>query len=114
MPQNGPIILRVAVPTPLRRTFDYIFPENLIKKHLPKSFSTAKGHLQQERKNLRSTKTQKIPQQYETFQLDDTVQQDFFPASDEPNNKTYECFLLRTISQFAMPLNKFKRVRRMT
>jgi primosomal protein N' (replication factor Y) len=31
MPQNGPIILRVAVPTPLRRTFDYIFPENLIK-----------------------------------------------------------------------------------
>ncbi|MGB2179971.1 MAG: primosomal protein N' [Porticoccaceae bacterium] len=32
MPQNGPIILRVAVPTPLRRTFDYIFPENLIKE----------------------------------------------------------------------------------
>jgi primosomal protein N' (replication factor Y) len=32
MPQNGPIILRVAVPTPLRRTFDYIFPENLTKK----------------------------------------------------------------------------------
>jgi primosomal protein N' (replication factor Y) len=32
MPQNGPIILRVAVPTPLRRTFDYIFPENLLKK----------------------------------------------------------------------------------
>jgi primosomal protein N' (replication factor Y) len=32
MPQNGPTILRVAVPTPLRRTFDYIFPENLTKK----------------------------------------------------------------------------------
>ncbi|MBT4928520.1 MAG: primosomal protein N' [Cellvibrionales bacterium] len=32
MPQTGPIILRVAVPTPLRRTFDYIFPENLLKK----------------------------------------------------------------------------------
>jgi primosomal protein N' (replication factor Y) len=31
MPQTGPIILRVAVPTPLRRTFDYIFPENLLK-----------------------------------------------------------------------------------
>ncbi|MDA8899023.1 primosomal protein N' [Porticoccaceae bacterium] len=30
MPQTGPIILRVAVPTPLRRTFDYIFPENLL------------------------------------------------------------------------------------
>ena len=32
MPQTGPIILRVAVPTPLRRTFDYIFPENLLKE----------------------------------------------------------------------------------
>ena len=32
MPQTGPIILRVAVPTPLRRTFDYIFPEKLITK----------------------------------------------------------------------------------
>ena len=32
MPQNGPIIVRVAVSTPLRRTFDYIFPEYLTKK----------------------------------------------------------------------------------
>jgi primosomal protein N' (replication factor Y) len=32
MPQTGPIILRVAVPTPLRRTFDYIFPEKLKTK----------------------------------------------------------------------------------
>ena len=29
MPQNGPIILRIAVPSPLRRTFDYRLPENL-------------------------------------------------------------------------------------
>ena len=29
MPQNGPIILRIAVPSPLRRTFDYKLPENL-------------------------------------------------------------------------------------
>ena len=38
MPQTGPIILRVAVPTPLRRTFDYIFPEKLktkLKGNLP-------------------------------------------------------------------------------
>jgi primosomal protein N' (replication factor Y) len=32
MPQTGPIILRVAVPSPLRRTFDYIFPEKLKTK----------------------------------------------------------------------------------
>ena len=29
MPQNGPIILRIAVPSPLRCTFDYKLPENL-------------------------------------------------------------------------------------
>ena len=32
MPQNGPIIVRVAVPSPLRRTFDYILPEDLSHK----------------------------------------------------------------------------------
>ena len=32
MPQNGPIILRIAVPSPLRRTFDYKLPENLCLK----------------------------------------------------------------------------------
>ena len=32
MPQNGPIILRIAVPSPLRRTFDYKLPENLCFK----------------------------------------------------------------------------------
>jgi primosomal protein N' (replication factor Y) len=38
MPQNGPIILRIAVPSPLRRTFDYKLPEYLrlkIKNHVP-------------------------------------------------------------------------------
>ena len=32
MPQNGPIILRIAVPSPLRRTFDYKLPEKLRSK----------------------------------------------------------------------------------
>ena len=32
MPQNGPIILRIAVPSPLRRTFDYKLPETLRSK----------------------------------------------------------------------------------
>ncbi|MFL2530745.1 MAG: hypothetical protein ACJ0Q0_04240 [Porticoccaceae bacterium] len=38
MPQNGPIILRIAVPSPLRRTFDYKLPEYLrlkVKNHKP-------------------------------------------------------------------------------
>jgi primosomal protein N' (replication factor Y) len=38
MPQNGPIILRIAVPSPLRRTFDYKLPESLrlkVKNHKP-------------------------------------------------------------------------------
>ncbi|MAW23601.1 MAG: primosomal protein N' [Cellvibrionales bacterium TMED47] len=29
MPQNGPTILRIAIPSPLRRTFDYTLPEDL-------------------------------------------------------------------------------------
>jgi hypothetical protein len=29
----------------------------LVRKHLPKSVATAKGHLRQDRKNVRSTKT---------------------------------------------------------
>jgi hypothetical protein len=33
----------------------------LVRKHLPKSIATAKGHLRQDRKNVRSTRTQAIP-----------------------------------------------------
>ena len=32
MPKNRPIILRIAVPSPLRRTFDYKLPEKLRTK----------------------------------------------------------------------------------
>jgi primosomal protein N' (replication factor Y) len=38
MSQNGPIILRIAVPSPLRRTFDYKLPDNLcfkVENHKP-------------------------------------------------------------------------------
>ena len=52
---------------------------NLISKHLPKSESASKGHLDQEFKNLRSTKTKNqpdIPENDETIaplQEEDTI-----------------------------------------
>jgi hypothetical protein len=50
-----------------------------LAKHVPKSIDSAKGHLDQERKNLPSTK--------KTLQkIDDG---DFFPSPDSPNEKTY-------------------------
>jgi hypothetical protein len=50
----------------------------LLTKHLPPSIATAKGHLDQERKNLRSTKQQT-----------DTNMDDFFPVNSN-NIKTYD------------------------
>jgi hypothetical protein len=51
-----------------------------IDKHLPKSIASAKGHLDQERKNLQSTKS--------TIATDD--HDDLFPTSETPNIKTFE------------------------
>jgi hypothetical protein len=48
-------------------------------KHLPASIATAKGHLDQERKNLRSTKQQ----------INNTMD-DFFPTCATANLKTYD------------------------
>jgi hypothetical protein len=49
---------------------------DLVRKHLPKFLATAKGHLKQSPKNLRSTKVQPAPL-----------------ISDEPCTRTQPCFL---------------------
>jgi hypothetical protein len=47
---------------------------------LPKSIATAKGHLDQERKNLQTTQVK---------QNTDTEDDEFSPLSDTPNEKSY-------------------------
>ena len=58
---------------------------NIVQKHLPKSMATAIGHLDQERKNLQSTKLQ--------IKLDDS-NSDHFPKQDKSNKKTYQAAAL--------------------
>jgi hypothetical protein len=53
-----------------------------IDAHLPKSVASAKGHLDQERKNLQSTRIPVSP--------DETDEDEFFPLPDTPNVKTFE------------------------
>ena len=53
--------------------------EQLIKKYLTPSIATAKGHLDQERKNVQSTKNN-----------ENEIDLDFFPPSDIPNQKVNE------------------------
>ena len=60
--------------------------------------STSKGHLNQERQNLQSTKTA-LPHLKNEQEIND----DFFPPSDSPNNKTHQCFA--TVETF-VPTNK--------
>jgi hypothetical protein len=57
-----------------------------IDAHLPKSVATAKGHLNQERKNLQSTRKEQPTDAKEQA----TNEDDFFPLSDTPNVKTFE------------------------
>eukprot|EP00957_Ditylum_brightwellii_P128091 9769779-Ditylum_brightwellii.AAC.1 len=42
----------------------------MVKKHLPKTIASAKGHLQQQRKNLRSTKKIPEPEHIEKDKID--------------------------------------------
>jgi hypothetical protein len=56
--------------------------------HLPPSIITAKGHLNQESKNIQSTKIK-----------DATIDSDFLPSSSEPNHKTFDA--CATIIPFA-------------
>ncbi len=58
-----------------------------IDTHLPKSIDSAKGHLNQERTNLQSTRD---PAPTITTTNVDT-DEDFFPLSNAPNEKTFEC-----------------------
>jgi hypothetical protein len=61
---------------------------------LPKSIDSAKGHLNQERKNLQSTR---IPSSGNTPPKDDNNENnDFFPLPDKPNVKTFEACAMIT------------------
>jgi hypothetical protein len=60
-----------------------------IDAHLPKSIDSAKGHLNQERKNLQSTR-KSLPTEPNTTDED----ADFFPSPDAPNIKTFECLAI--------------------
>lgn len=66
---------------------------NLINKQLPDSEATAKGHLNQERKNLQSTKpTISINPIVKLEATTIESENDTFPSSDSPNLKSHNCF----------------------
>jgi uncharacterized protein YkwD len=67
-------------------TWPGMTPEN-ITKHLPKSIAMALGHLDQQHKNVRSTKP-KPPTTTEP-----TPNSDYNPASKNPNECTHQVFL---------------------
>ena len=54
---------------------------DLVRKHLPKSGATVKGHLHQQRQNIRSTHPVGLP-----------IESDLLPASDQPNKSTHLVF----------------------
>jgi len=58
-----------------------------VRKHLPVFIATLKGHMNEERKNIQSTKTKFTS----TTTTDSPTDIDFFPTSEHPNGKTYEC-----------------------
>ena len=63
---------------------------DLIKKHLPKSIATLRGHMTSERQGLQSMKVNLI----EDLNTKD-IQEDFFSSSDSPNIKTKSiCYAL--------------------
>ena len=65
---------------------------SLIKKHLPSSETTTKGHFNQERKNLQSTKPSIINNKIKLENSPAEIDADFFPSSDSPNTKCHHCF----------------------
>ena len=56
---------------------------DLVRNHLPKAIATVKGHLHQQRQNIRSTKA-KAP--------NSTVDSDLTPTSDTPNLRSHHVF----------------------
>ena len=99
-------------------SFPPAFNEDLIKNHLQKSITTAKGYLNQERQGIQSTKTttddynaildnikkrfkdlkSKVNSSMDSEKLvKEDILADFFPSSDSPNLKTQD--VLCTIVQ---------------
>jgi hypothetical protein len=58
-----------------------------LDRDLPKSVASTKGHLDQERKNLQSTRPK---QPNLDFDGDDDTNDNFFPTADTPNVKSFE------------------------
>jgi hypothetical protein len=58
-----------------------------INAHLEDSVDSAKGHLDQERKNLQSTR---IKLETDETNVTDETDEDYFPLPDMPNIKTFE------------------------
>ena len=70
-------------------TWPELIPE-LIRKHLPKSIATIRGHQETERQGLKSTSSTIVPPETE-----EEIMQDYFPLSDQPNIKTNAaCYVL--------------------
>jgi hypothetical protein len=74
--------------------------DDLVRKHLPKSVATVKGHLDQQRQNVRSTKPKPPKPANDTSkpslapnashpQSDNT---DYHPTSDVPNQRTHNIY----------------------
>ena len=65
----------------------------LIRKQLPTSEATSKGHLNQERKSIQSTKST-ISISPHPHVESSTIETDAytFPSSEEPNIKSHQCF----------------------
>jgi hypothetical protein len=63
------------------------FTEALIRKHLPKSLATSKGHLRSQQKNIRSTKLDPEPMPPDTAE-------DVAPSQEPNNTKTNEAFTM--------------------
>ena len=63
----------------------------LVKKQLPMSTATTKGHLNQERKNLQSTSQPSISIN-PIVKIETESDADIFPVSDSPNLRTKNCF----------------------
>ena len=79
------------VPSTLQKVFRKKYITNLpgltittLNKHTPNSISTAKGHVNQQRQGIKSTKKETI--------LPLLPEDDSFPASDTPNNRTNACY----------------------
>jgi hypothetical protein len=77
----------VALLNGIKKGFLTTFPgltEELVKKHLPKSIDTAKGHLQQQRQGLQSTKIKNPPAKVDAYTLEGPSRTSVFMATVEP------------------------------